>query len=109
MTKERLEELLDIAYESVESDAETPYGEALVEACLEIERLQAALNGKSSLNPFSYIARLAGINPYAIWDTGNPHCHFCMNIPALHHEPNCLWADAARLARELGLEVASKS
>ena len=41
MTKERLDELLDLAYESVGSPAEKPYGEALSEACSEIERLMA--------------------------------------------------------------------
>jgi len=43
MTKERLEELQDLAYDAVGSHAEKVYGEALSEACSEIERLMAAL------------------------------------------------------------------
>lgn len=43
MTKERLEELQEMAADAIDSDIEDSYGEALSEACSEIERLQAAL------------------------------------------------------------------
>jgi hypothetical protein len=43
MTKERLEELQDLAYDAVGGHAEKVYGEALSEACSEIERMQALI------------------------------------------------------------------
>ena len=42
MTKERLEELQEMAADAIDRDDEV-YGEALSEACSEIERLQAEL------------------------------------------------------------------
>lgn len=39
MTKERLQELQELAYDAVDSSEENPFGEALSEACTEIERL----------------------------------------------------------------------
>jgi len=43
MTKERLEELQEMAADAIGLDIEGSYGEALSEACSEIERLMAAV------------------------------------------------------------------
>lgn len=112
MSDERLVDLRrDVMSQVASAGGSTRHSDAYTEMLDEIDRLRAenerqakALTGSSSLNPFRYIARLSWTNPYVIWDTGNPHCHFCMSIPDLGHEKGCLWADAVRLATELRLE-----
>lgn len=77
MTKERLEELQEMAADAIDAPFEEEYGEALSEACSEIERLMAEnrfiwteairlqrdhLNSLSDAGYFAYISRHESLN-----------------------------------------------